>query len=633
MDPFEILKQFGEYIHYDPDQHKFNLLSNEYTLHKAGDTITTICNRFDSSGRMAVLYAKKVYLKTIADTRLKLVDVLQNRQGLEDEFKMYDVFVGEEVTKIESDYIEALHQTVLRITGKQEIGERDLEQEKKVVYDSLDAVLESLGSCYKDVYVNSHQPVGVVVNISTKILLFNHMADCVLMLENKAPDGAYLCYINNNGTADGYFAIVIKSNGNLFSVNDRVSERYIGQHSNSRNGRWSEGHKDFFPYEAIMTFDDYDYKGYATKYNIDESKLSLADLDPSVYVPIILAILCVINDQVGKVLDDKYQVYMNTLMRSNLERDENSTALIQIDHTGLIEKTTQLLDIHFDPVKMMDGSYNDEFKIHTSGHGQQLVNYWGGGYVIKTRPLSVTARTALSSGEDDETVHAEFVGSLEKMREQAYYEARRDLADYVRDQYQKELDAFGGLEAVEKWFCDAMRQNMPNMLPLLARLYSESKMSTDYRVLKYREDDPKWIRHIRLITDRPYAQEQWIYGKPHKIVTWSGSEYIDYYQDLLTDNKAYIWFSFESYNWSDIEAFTGQQVCGPLRGWRSEYRQDMGDAFSCGNPLLDIVDAVDFVKPLTKDKSGYRIKFDYYAAFSKRGMNRLLKENGFKMPE
>ena len=99
MNTFEILKQFGEYIHYDPDQHKFNLLSNEYTLHKAGDTITTICDRFDSSGRMAVLYAKKIYLRTVADTCLKLIDVLQNRHGLEDEFKMYDVFVGEDVAK------------------------------------------------------------------------------------------------------------------------------------------------------------------------------------------------------------------------------------------------------------------------------------------------------------------------------------------------------------------------------------------------------------------------------------------------------------------------------------------------------------------------------------------------------
>ena len=146
----------------------------------------------------------------------------------------------------ERSYIDVAHQTVLKITGMKELGERDLGAEKKVVYDALDVVTSQLGKCYKDVYVNSHRPVEVVRFISTKIQLFNYMADCVLTLQNKAPDGAYICYINNNGTADGYFAIVIKSNGNLFSVNDRVPERYIGQHTRSRNGRWTEDHKDFF---------------------------------------------------------------------------------------------------------------------------------------------------------------------------------------------------------------------------------------------------------------------------------------------------------------------------------------------------------------------------------------------------
>ncbi len=36
------------------------------------------------------------------------------------------------------------------------------------------------------------------------------MADCLLSIEN-SPDAMYLCYINQYGTADGYFAFVIKA--------------------------------------------------------------------------------------------------------------------------------------------------------------------------------------------------------------------------------------------------------------------------------------------------------------------------------------------------------------------------------------------------------------------------------------
>ena len=227
--------------------------------------------------------------------------------------------------------------------------------------------------------------------------------------------------------------------------------------------------KIFSPYEAIMTFSDYDYKGYASKYNVDESKLSLADLSPEVYMRIILAILCIINDQAGKLLDDRYQVYMNTLIKSNMEQyleAGDSTALIQLDQTGLIEQTTKVLDIHLDPDKVMDGSYNKEFQIHSSGNGQKLVQYYGQDYQPKVHYLSLKARNALSDGQKDEPVHAEFVGRLDRMREQAYYEARIDLAEHVRQEHAKQLADFGGLEKVYEWFSEKMRENMPNLYPV-----------------------------------------------------------------------------------------------------------------------------------------------------------------------
>ena len=632
MDTFDILRKFGEYINYDPNQNTFNLLSNDWELHRAGDTITTICDRFDQSGKMAVLYAKKVYLKTITDSRVKLIDVLQHLDSLAGEMEMYDLFHSPDVEALERSYIDALHQTVLNVTGMKELGERDLEHEKKVVYNALEIVLNQLGKCYKDVYVNSHLPVEAVRNISTKIQMFNYMADCVLTLQNKAPDGAYICYISNNGTADGYFAIMIKSNGNLFSVNDRVPERYIGQHTKSRNGRWTEDHKDFFPYEAIMTFSDYDYKGYASKYNVDESKLSLADLSSEVYVPLILATLCVMNDQVGKLLDDKYQVYMNTLIKSNMEQyleAGESTALIQLDQTGLIEQTTQLLDIHLDPDKVMNGSYNQEFQIHSSGNGQKLVQYYGKDYQPKVHYLSLTARNALSDGKQDEPIHAEFVGRLDRMREQAYYEARIDLAKHVRQEHAKQLADFGGLEKVYEWFSEKMRGNMPNLYSVLTRLYMESVERDGWRRFVYRDDDPKWIRHIRLLSEKPYIREELMYNEPYR--THPSHYYPDYFLCPITGTKANIWIEFESFTDADIAMFTGCEVIPPLRGWRSVRKRDMDDIFSDGNPLLDVVDAMDFVKPLSETETGRTVEFNYCIGFSKRGMNRLMKEHGLKM--
>ena len=150
--------------------------------------------------------------------------------------------------------------------------------------------MDNIGKCNEDVYVNSGKPVLQPETVSTKIHVFNYMSECVIRLQTLAKDGAYVCYISNNGTADGYFAIVIKSNGNIFSVNDRIAEVFIGQHGHSRNGRWAENHKDIFPYEHAVEFSKYDYLGYAENYSINET-VSAYVLPAKTYVSCVLSII------------------------------------------------------------------------------------------------------------------------------------------------------------------------------------------------------------------------------------------------------------------------------------------------------------------------------------------------------
>lgn len=645
MEAYDILKAFGEYVNYDPDQKQFNLLSSNYTYHQAGNRITTICDVYDPSGRMAVLYARCVYDDVISGERVKLHDLLLHPEAFDRELNMHKIFHSESVEKIESEYIEALNQATLAMTGRKVIGDRDLESEKKIMYDSIESVVEQLGSCREDVYITSGQPVGKINNISTKIHLFNYMAECVLTLQNNAPDGAYFCYINNNGTADGYFAIMIKSNGNLFSINDRVPEAYIGQHTNSRNNRWADGHKGIFPYEQIMTFGDHDYLGYARKYNIDESKLNLRDMDAKYYIPILLAIICVVNGRVGKVLDDQKLVYLNTLIRGNLGSGEGSTALIALDHTGLIVKTTQALEIHFDRDKFLAGGYAEEFTPRAGTKNQKLVDMYGQDFELKAKPLTMTATNALHSdrltdGTDsgEKAVHAEFIGDINRMRRQAYYEARVELADHIRAKMEKELEAYGTtkseqLKAVTKWFNDAMTENVKNWYPVMARLYrdalaidnSPEHVKKDY----HRKDDPEWIKMIHILDET----DPFVKYAPHfndakwKLNLWGERMGPEYYLCPITGNRASIWFEFRAIDSNDVQHFIGnKELIRPLQNWHSStYRRAGEDFFYGGNPILDAVDAVDFVESALNGRD-YRVDFRYYIGFSKRGMNRLLKE-------
>lgn len=640
MEAFDILKAFGEYSNYNPDQTHFNLLSNDWMLHNAGNVITDIIDHYDPTGNMAVLYAKRIYARVVNDSRVKLMDILSHEEDYLREKKMYDLFNSKEVKHLESVYINALNDVILLMTGKKEIGGRDLEAEKNNLYNAIEGVVEQLGKCHEDVYINSEKPVSEINNISTKIHLFNYMADCVLTIQNNAPDGAYFCYINNNGTADGYFAIVIKSNGNLFSINDRVSETYIGQHTRSRNGRWAESHKDIFPYEFVLSFDNYDYKGYAHKYNIDESKLSFSDLEPTAYIPVILAILCVINSRKGKILDNQKQVYLNTLIKGNIEKLSESTALIAIDKTGLIDSTTKILDIHFDRDKFLNGEYDEKYTGHKQhGKNQKFIDLYGMDFEPKTKTLSMTAKNILCSGKKSDTPHAEFVGSIETMEQQVYYETRMELADHIRKKMKKELDQAGGLQGVYKWFTDSMKENMVNMYPVIAYAY-ERYLENPNQWSAYNENDPEWVKHVHLMREGELWYPPNKYSKDCAFVYNQLKEgtkaYERQYICPVSGAKATYIFRFTSHNWKDIEAYTGKKVIKILENWRSDrYHGSPNEFFYGGNKILDIVDAVDFISPF--DSVDESIYFDYYIAFSKRGLNKLLKDlkanSGRYLPE
>ena len=657
MTAFDILKKFGEYTKYDPDQKTFNMLSANYLYHHAGDRITTLCEKFDPSGRMAVLYAKRTWQRVINNTSIKLSDLLEHREQLDEAVEMYNLFNSKDVTEIENDYTEALDRTIRSVTGKPMIGERDLEAEKDTLYSSIESVVDQLEKCNEEVYVNSGKPVLPVTNISSKIHLFNYMAECVLVLQNNASDGVYFCYINNNGTADGYFAIMVKSNGNLFSVNDRVNESYIGQHTKSRNGRWSEGHKDIFPYEHVLSFSDYDYKGYATKYSVDESKMNIADLEATAYIPIILAILCVINGAKDKIPDKAKQVYLNTLIRSNVDQTPDTTALIPMDKTGLIDSTTRILDIHFDRKQFLAGELDKKYTGHSvTGKNQKFVDKYAQDFNPQTRTLSVQAPNFLAlegkrkaeqqkqsnslsfMSHDSEEVastspHAEFIGNLERMERQAYYETKMELAGHIRKKLNAELEKLGGYEGVCKWFADGVRGNIENLYPVIAHVYEVYKNNKDE--FAYRpacKDDPAWVRHIHMVR----ADEYW--GVPSLSFVhneWDGSNRSAYICPI-TGTKAAdnLFFCLRAFDWKDLQAYTGKKVPELLEGWYSKYYSDRTDpdapdSFYGGNPILDVVDAVDFIDPF-ETFGQYGAKFEYYIGFSKRGMNKLLKLYGTK---
>ena len=646
MTPDTILQKFMEYVHYEPDQTSFNLLSDSYIFHNACKNIENNALVFDPSGQMAVLYARKVYNEVLRSARVPLLDVLCNEEEYKREKEMYELFNSEEINSIEKNYVEAINSVITKVIGREAIGERDLEKEKENMYQAVEAIVEHLGQCIEEVYVCSGKPVTHPErNISTRIYVFNYLGECIVNLQSQAPDGTYLCYINQNGTADGYFAIMIKSNGNLFSINDRAQERFIGQHQHSRNGRWAEAHKDdVFPYEFIMKFDNYDYKGYARSYQVQEDKLEFKNIEPAAYTRVILAMFSIANTRNGLVPDKRKQVYTNVLIRGSLSAGEEK-ALINIDGTEIIDATTSALSTStakaFDREELLKGNYDKEFETNTSfkGRNQALVSQFAGGFTVESDPLKITTLALTDESGETETSAGEFVGSADEMRRQAYYVIRKNMAAHIRKEIRNEIEKAGGEKAIRKWYEQALVENKSYIEKMLTLFYSRLTYEKDRYVYVRQPDDPIWFRTIGVDTGKKYAYaynykiNDYILNPPAEGQEYSNNEYMIC---PVTGNAANIWFNIRPFNAEILRELAGKELPTLLKYWKSD-RFTFGDVFGeqyAGNPLLDLCDPVEFVNVYIGDSRwSNNSLFDFYAGYSKRGITRLVKEAGLGKKE
>lgn len=61
MTIFDILNKWAAYSEYDENQKKFYLGSLNYEYHVVGEKVQEIIKNYDSSGKLAVVYIKKMF--------------------------------------------------------------------------------------------------------------------------------------------------------------------------------------------------------------------------------------------------------------------------------------------------------------------------------------------------------------------------------------------------------------------------------------------------------------------------------------------------------------------------------------------------------------------------------------------
>ena len=629
LDICETIEKMQDFLLNEPSE-DFSLLDHSIHIVKYNGLdehdlkeIAKVANSLDHSGKLALIRLAYLCRKQVENTVAMVVDFIRKPCMIDKYRDILALAESDFVKSCRKELVDILSVAIGSIAKQKAIG--DSSDIDSCLDYALDAIFSELEKLKFEVYENSGLPVGNIGTTATSVQVSNSLAECLIRLE-QSKDGIYICYISNPGTLDGWFGFFVKSNGNLFSYNERIDEAYIGQHGNMRNGRYAEYSKayDLFPYELCEFSEETDYKGYSTEVKIGENRNLFEGDNLKLAIRTILTMMLLVQKHCGKKIKGK-PVIVNSLLEKNITSIENgksdSKALVVWKGSSIVKATSSFAIPHFNDAKFVRGEYDKEFN-HASGGrletgvftgiNQDIVDAYGDDFHINHDKIlaSDSSRRLIGCGECEQ----EFVGSPERLRLQAYYEARKQLAKHIWIKLKKEFDEFGGREGLQNWFKDRLIERKDLVLNYCIDAFlKKGRKEGDVEFGK--EEKQPGASSLRFAAvQQPF--EISIVNKPC-FLNISLSEYkYGVYTCAVTGAKASWFFRFSFYTYKQVIKFLGCPLPKFCTGWRT-------DRFYNGNSILDVTDPVGDIRHPLGD--GYI--FNFGLGLSKRALARLEKNH------
>lgn len=522
--------------------------------------------------------------------------------------------------------VDGMSMAVATASKNSVIGKND--QIDKELDKAIGGIMESFYKLHYEVYATSGRKIENVSWFDPCVQVFGSLAECLMNLE-KSRDGIYVCFIAIPGTVDGWFGYFVKSNGNIFSYHDRMDEEYVGQHNNFRNNRHVEDKGfDVFPYDLCEFSDEHDYKGYAKSMSFgDQKEILLAGGKFESFMRTMLIIFMLSHKYAGKTITDS-PVIIDSLMPSNLnaigEGEEAQRALVKVGDSSVAEYHSHYKAPEFDTGKVLAGDYNARFDFDSGGGGffkgnnQAMVDAYGVGF--KPDLTKVFYSTSSKRLIGDSECRMEFVGDAKRFELRAYYEIRRQLANYIRKGMEKDYESFGGVEKLKEWYKDELRKSecIERIRHMCAGAYAREGMDgrRDYIDEGNADNrdtfDGECCSYI--LIDK--AAHDWGYRVGLNEFNRDTCKYRSYDSDMTAN----VFFQFYFGSSEQVESALGIKLPKFCSGWRR-------NGVYNGNSILDVCDPVGRLEgPLSRE-----FHFEFVIGFAKSEIKKMCKEYGFKI--
>ena len=584
------------------------------------ERMAEFANEFDETNELTLVYLAAVCRWQIEHTTCPVADVLKPNRHVEKYRKCLECATSDLVEETRSTLAKKAALVLGSASGKKMLGD------EKAVYDILDDAIGTLFDEFHklkfEVYSRSGLPVGALATTSLSVQRCGSLAELLMRLE-KSRDGIYIGYVSIPGTPDGWFGFFVKSNGNMFSYNERVDEEYVGQNGMHRNGRYAERAHAYglFPYELCEFSEERDYKGYAKSCELGDDTSIVGDgVPPEVALRTFLA-MGVIAQKHGSRKVEGEPVLVDSMLPQNLALLDGTAdgALVKWSESPLVEAMSKAAAPEFDVGKLLRGDYDAEFDEdgYFRGVNQDMVDAYGAGFVPDRKKIFVSDSSRRLLG--DAEVHQEFVGDSKRFRLRAYQETRRQLAWHIWKQMKAEYDAFGGKDGLMKWYRETLLAKKDLILSYCADAMSR---------IEGKEGSAEYGKYYRQKLKRPQGNETLFANDDRKWSILKNNH--DMFSDIrlidghwkesksfLSENKAKVFFKFNFLNSEQVADFLGCDLPKFCTGWHENLPYN-------GNSILDVTDPVGEIEsPLHKDHVG----FDFVVGFTAGEAKALCKDN------
>lgn len=612
-----IINKWTEFTKFDQTRTKFNLGSWDYTFHKYNEKILKLTKEYDLPIFLTIIYIKNLFCWFTKECNIKIYDMLENPDNFHQIVELNNLFKDEEINKFEEKMYNLLNSISISLSkGKPLIGNMQL---KELVENSLDVIFDELLKCNVEIYQKGEK-VQNIDYICENIFIFNTLVEAISVLSNQ-PDGLYVCYIANNNTSDNYFGFFIKNNNNLFSINERQKEKFIGQHANGRNNRFLENKAfDLFPYE-LLEVKNRDYLGYAKDFLLkdDTKEVCLNDLHEKSYVNLLMTILLIKLRFENKMIEGDI-VYSNFALSNNAKQiTQNQEALIILNNNLIIkQQENKLNDIinQFTTENILSGELNKKYipqnkELSYNEYGffenNIFIDLYGKGFKFNPEVLAVdNTLKFLNTGDKNININAEFVGNEKVLSLQFYTEARRQLAEHIQNNMDKEYEKFeNNFGSIRDWYSLVLNKYRTKIIRWVVQQYVD-RISTEAKFI-----NGNWYSCGESIT---IGYDETNYSSTYDVI-YPFNKWNDPYC-FINGKKTNCTITVKVSTYEDIETILGQEVPKIVKGWQRSR--------VLPNTLLDVVDPImKITTPFEKN----HYNFSFAIRFSRSGLKKYIKEN------